>query len=216
LVTPQIDQKNQHPLTYALYYNNESKQILQPFPPKRSTKTDRERCILNLLGLVGLRAAELVAVKVEDVDFAKCYLHVLGKRNKRRVVVLLPSVVDALQTYLAGRTKGWLLPSRAGDHITTRQLQTILHNVAVRAGLQEVSYTDASGKKRRQIHPHILRHSFAVWSLDAGVPIGALQEQLGHSSLATTGIYLKASPNHRRESYLRSKLGQLGGADRSL
>src|SRR5512137_1770568 len=122
-----------------------------------ATKTNRERCILNLLGLAGLRAAECCTVKAEDIDFAKGYLHVLGKGNKRRAVVLLPSVVDALQTYLAGRTKGWLFPSRAGDHITTRQLQTILHNIAVRAGLQEVSFTDASGKKRHQIHPHILR-----------------------------------------------------------
>jgi site-specific recombinase XerD len=51
-----------------------------------------------------------------------------------------------------------------------------------------------------------LRHSFAVWSLDSGVPVGDLQEQLGHASLATTGIYLKVSPNHRREAYMRSKL----------
>jgi integrase len=63
-----------------------------------------------------------------------------------------------------------------------------------------------AGKNRHRVHPHLLRHSFAVWSLDSGVPVGDLQDQLGHASLATTGIYLKVSPNHRRESYLRSSL----------
>ncbi|MDD1752103.1 MAG: tyrosine-type recombinase/integrase [Methanotrichaceae archaeon] len=81
-----------------------------------------------------------------------------------------------------------------------------MDSVAIRAGLQEIKYIDKRGRKRHRIHPHLLRHSFAVWSLDSGVPVGDLQEQLGHSSLATTGIYLKASPNHRRESYLRSNL----------
>jgi integrase/recombinase XerD len=75
-----------------------------------------------------------------------------------------------------------------------------------RAGLQEVKRQDKAGKNRHRIHPHMLQHSFAVWSLDGGVPVGDLQDQLGQASLATTGIYLKVSPNHRREAYMRSKL----------
>ena len=51
--------------------------------------------------------------------------------------------------------------------------------------------------------------SFTIWSLDSGVPVGDLQDQLGHDSLATTGIYLKASSNHRREAYMRSGLSRL-------
>lgn len=66
------------------------------------------------------------------------------------------------------------------------------------AGLQEIKRQDKAGKDRHRIHPHMLRHSFAVWSLDGGVPVGDLQAQLGHDYLATTGIYLKGSPNHRR------------------
>jgi integrase len=53
------------------------------------------------------------------------------------------------------------------------------------AGLQEVKCQDEAGKNRHRVHPHLLRHSFAVWSLDSGVPVGDLQDQLGHASLAT-------------------------------
>ena len=77
------------------------------------------------------------------------------------------------------------------------------------AGLQEIKRKDKAGKDRHRIHPHLLRHSFAIWSLDSGVPVGDLQDQLGHVSLATTGIYLKASPNHRREAYMRSRLSNV-------
>jgi len=75
--------------------------------------------------------------------------------------------------------------------------------------LQEVKRKDKAGKDRHRIHPHLLRHSFAIWSLDNGVPVGNLQDQLGHASLATTGIYLEARPNHRREAYIRSGLSDV-------
>ena len=57
-----------------------------------------------------------------------------------------------------------------------------------RSKLQEIKRTDKAGKDRHGIHPHILRHSFAVWSLDSCVPVGDLQDQLGHASLATTAF----------------------------
>ena len=121
-------------------------------------------------------------------------------------MVLLPQVGAALSKLLDGRTKGWLFPSYREGHITSRQVQNILDDIATEAGLQEVKRQDKAGKNRHRIHPHMLRHSFAVWSLDGGVPVGDLQDQLGHASLATTGVYLKVSPNHRREAYMRSKL----------
>jgi len=56
-------------------------------------------------------------------------------------------------------------------------------------------------RQRKRITPHLLRHSFSRWSLDAGIDISYLQHQLGHSSLTTTAIYLQARPNHRRKAY---------------
>jgi integrase/recombinase XerD len=175
----------------------------------KAAKDDRERCILLLLAGAGLRVGEMTQIKAEDIDFRKGYLHVQAtnaKFKKPRTVVLLPQVAEVLQKQLAGRSKGWLFPSYREGHISSRQVQNILDGIASRAGLQVVKRKDKAGKDRHRIHPHMLRHSFAVWSLDSGVPVGDLQDQLGHVSLATTGIYLKASPNHRREAYMRSML----------
>ena len=175
----------------------------------KAAKDDRERCILLLLAGAGLRVSEMTQIRAEDVDFSKGYLHVPAinaKFKKPRTVVLLPQVAEAISKQLAGRSKGWLFPSYREGHISSRQVQNILDGIATRAGLQEVKRQDKAGKNRHRVHPHLLRHSFAVWSLDSGVPVGDLQDQLGHASLATTGIYLKVSPNHRREAYMRSRL----------
>jgi integrase len=175
----------------------------------KAAKDNRERCVLLLLAGSGLRVGEMTRIKADDIDFRKGYLHVQAtnaKFKKPRTVVLLPQVAEILQKQLAGRSKGWLFPSYREGHISSRQVQNILDGIASRAGLQEVKRKDKAGKDRHRVHPHMLRHSFAVWSLDSGVPVGDLQDQLGHVSLATTGIYLKASPNHRREAYMRSKL----------
>jgi integrase len=181
----------------------------------KATKDNRDRCILLLLAGAGLRVGEMTQIQAEDIDLQRGYLHIQAvnaKFKKPRTVVLLPQIVEVVQKQLAGRSKGWLFPSYRGGHISSRQAQNILDGIAQRAGLQEVKRKDRAGKDRHRIHPHLLRHSFAIWSLDGGVPVGDLQDQLGHASLATTGIYLKASPNHRREAYMRSKLSSfLGG-----
>ena len=58
---------------------------------------------------------------------------------------------------------------------------------------------DATAKKGKRITLHLLRHSFSRWTLDAGIDISYLQQQLGHASLSTTAIYLRARPNHCRK-----------------
>jgi integrase/recombinase XerD len=175
----------------------------------KAARDNRERCILLLLAGAGLRVGEMAQIQAEDIDFSKGYLHIpaaKSKGKKPRTVVLLPQVAEAAAKQLAGRAKGWLFPSYRGGHISSRQVQNILDGIAKRAGLQEVKRKDEAEKDRHRVHPHLLRYSFAIWSLDGGVPVGDLQDLLGHASLATTGIYLKASPNHRREAYMRSRL----------
>lgn len=193
----------------------EVEQFLRPEEFERllkAARNERERCMLLLLAGAGLRVGEMTAIRAEDINFAKGYLHIRaeGAKGKRpRTVVLLFPVSDALKKHLAGRTQGWLFPGYKRKHISTVQTERILHGIAEKAGLQEVVHSGRKGPGRYRIHPHLLRHSFAVWSLDNGVHVGDLQDQLGHASLATTGIYLKASPNHRREAYARSGLSRL-------
>ncbi len=182
-----------------------------------AAEDDRERCILMLLAGAGLRIGEMTQLQAEDIDFSKGYLRIRAahaKLKKARTVVLLPPVVDALRKYLAGRSDGWLFPGYRGHHISIRQVQKILDRIAANAGLQKIENDNRLGPGRYRIHPHLLSHSFAMWSLDGGVPIYDLQRQLGHASLASTGVYLEASPNHRRESYLRSNVSNFLGGKR--
>jgi integrase/recombinase XerD len=160
-----------------------------------AAKDNRERCLLYMMGGIGLRVGELVAARVEHIHYDQSYVYIPktnAKGKKSRTVALMPQIADALHAYLGDRKSGWIFPSIAGDHIGPRQAQNILNHIAARSGIE------------RRIHPHLLRHSFAVWSLEHGVSVYDLQKQLGHSSILTTVVYLEASPTHMRDSFLRS------------
>lgn len=73
-------------------------------------------------------------------------------------------------------------------------VQITLNSLAERAGLQLTKYIDRAGRNRRRITPHLLRHSFAVWSLDSGAPIHDFKELLGHSTIIATTVYVQATP----------------------
>lgn len=162
-----------------------------------AAKDAREQCLLWVLAGIGLRIGETVSARIEHIHFDQSYMRIPkanAKGKKARTVALLPKVNEALKAYLGDRKDGWLFPSIAGDHIGSRQAQYIIDAIAKRAGIE------------RRVHPHLLRHSFAVWSLEHGVSVYDLQKQLGHSSILTTAIYLEASPTHMRDSFLRSGL----------
>jgi integrase/recombinase XerD len=170
----------------------------------------REHSLLMLMAGVGLRVSEAAALKIEDIKPQDGYLYIrpeVGKGNKARTCVMPNAVCESLQAYLRGRDKRYLFDGRQDGHISTRQIQRILDCIAERAGLQDVR--EGAQRARRRITPQLLRHSFALWSLDRNVPVGDLQQQLGHSSLTTTGIYLRARPNHRREAYERAGFDRL-------
>ena len=121
---------------------------------------------------------------------------------------------DALEAHLNGREVGYVFEGRDHGHISTRQIQRLLDTVAERAGLQQTRQGNV--RQRKRITPHLLRHSFSRWSLDAGVDISYLQQQLGHSSLSTTAIYLRARPNHRRNAYEKAGFDNLLQVGRAI
>lgn len=160
----------------------------------------RNAALLWLMAGCGLRVSEVAAMKVEHLDGPGGYLHVVnGKGGKQRTSILPEPVLDALNAHLQGRDKGYIFEGRDLGHISTRQIQRLLNEAAENAGLQETKPSKV--RQRKRITPHLLRHSFSRWSLDAGIDISYLQHQLGHSSLTTTAIYLQARPNHRKKAY---------------
>ena len=149
-----------------------------------------------------------VRLTLMAVDSPGGYLHIVnGKGGKQRTSILPTPVLEALEAHLQGRTGGYVFEGRDQGHISTRQIQRLLDEAAESAGLQETRVGKV--RQRKRITPHLLRHSFSRWSLDAGIDISYLQHQLGHSSLTTTAIYLQARPNHRRNAYEKAGFDKL-------
>ncbi len=147
-------------------------------------------------------------MRVEHLNSAGGYLHVVnGKGGKLRTSILPKPVLEALETHLRGQADGYVFEGRDQGHISTRQIQRLLDGAAERAGLQEIR--QGKIRQRKRITPHLLRHSFSRWTLDAGIDISYLQQQLGHASLSTTAIYLRARPNHRRKAYEKAGFEEL-------
>jgi len=144
------------------------------------------RAAISVAYGAGLRASEVIALKVCDIDSARMVLRIEdGKGHKDRLAKLSPKLLGELRTwYRAARPRVFLFPSRmnAFDHISPRQFARACQSAAIAAEL---------GKS---VHPHMLRHSFATHLLDAGVDIRVIQIMLGHRKLETTAIYARVSP----------------------
>jgi integrase/recombinase XerD len=160
----------------------------------------RDRAILELLYAAGLRVSELVALDVGDVHLSVEYVRCVGKGGRERVVPVGAAAVRALQRYLthgrpvlAGRRPtAALFVNARGGRLTRQSVWKLLRASAQAAGI------------RRPIHPHTLRHSFATHLLDGGADLRAVQEMLGHASVATTQIYTHLSRSRLREVYRRA------------
>lgn len=145
----------------------------------------RDRALLALLYATGCRASEVVNLKLRDVHLDESYCRCIGKGNKERLVSLNPIANRSLQAYLtherpllaARQEAEELLISKSGRALTRIMVWTLVKKYARRVGASD------------KVSPHTLRHSFATHMLAGGAEIRALQELLGHASIATTQIY---------------------------
>jgi site-specific recombinase XerD len=160
----------------------------------------RETALLRLLGGVGLRVSEVASLKKEHINQQEGYIYIsMGKGSKDRTTVAPKSVFAALAALNIDH--GFLFPGYQAGHISTWEIGHILDQIAIASGLQQTKPAANGIRERKRVTAHLLRHSYASWVLDKGLPVSDLQGQLGHASLATTGIYLQRKPNHRRESF---------------
>lgn len=156
----------------------------------------RDLCAFELLYATGMRVSELASLDVSDIDFSRRMLRVTGKGNKQRMLPYGEAAARALDNYIRlGRTKfelenspaALLLTSR-GKRVGVRQLYSLV------AKQLSQTATGAAG-------PHTLRHSAATHLLDHGADLRAVQEILGHASLATTQIYTHVSVERLRDAF---------------
>jgi integrase/recombinase XerD len=142
------------------------------------------RLLLSLAYGCGLRACEVVSLKVCDIDSAQMVIRIeQGKGRKDRYVMLAPDLLDMLrQWWKAARPQGWLFPGRpAVNPLTTRQLNRLFHLAAEAAEI------------RKGATLHSLRHSFATHLLESKLDIRMIQALLGHKRLDTTAHYTRVA-----------------------
>jgi site-specific recombinase XerD len=161
----------------------------------------RDRAVLELLYGSGLRVGEVAGLTPDQVDLDRARVKVVGKGSKEREVPLSEFAQEALAEYLERgrplliRTEGSspaLFTNRRRKPMTERDIRTIV---------AEYGGTTLSG---RRVTPHTLRHSFATHLIEGGADIRAVQELLGHSSVATTQRYTHVSRERLREAYRQS------------
>jgi integrase/recombinase XerD len=148
----------------------------------------RDKVLFFVTYTCGLRIAEAISLRLENLDLGEGVLRVIGKGNKERRVYLKPAVGDLLRQYAAAApVTDYLFPGRHGGHLADSTAQERLKIYVARAGL------------RKQVSALTLRHSIAVHYLQAGAPVSFVQDLLGHASLATTGIYLQLTDQMTKE-----------------
>ena len=159
----------------------------------------RDRAILEFFYSSGLRVSELAGLSLQQLDLEHGFVRVFGKGGKERVVpvgtkacaALVDYVTSARRHFVKPRTGSQLFLSERGKAISRKMLWVLIKNYARRAGIT------------RPVKPHLLRHSFATHLLGGGADLRAIQEMLGHASIATTQIYTAVTPDRRLAEHAR-------------
>lgn len=150
----------------------------------------RNGALLEIMYGCGLRVAEVVSLRWEDIELEERWLKVMGKGSKERAVPFGSMAQKALMGLRAQSPmpEYFVFPGRRGGTLTVRTVHRVVVDAASRAGLSDVT-------------PHSLRHSFATHLLEGGAPLRVVQELLGHENLTTTQRYLRVTTQHLRSSY---------------
>ncbi|MGH8756119.1 MAG: tyrosine-type recombinase/integrase, partial [Burkholderiales bacterium] len=154
----------------------------------------RDKAILELFYSSGLRLSELSGLRVEDVNLDDATVRVTGKGNKTRIVPVGSHAIAAIRFWLEERNKSFgspnaLFPGKSGKPLSQRAIQYCVRQWAVKQGI--------SGN----VHPHVLRHSFASHVLQSSGDLRAVQEMLGHASISTTQVYTHLDFQYLAKAY---------------
>lgn len=158
----------------------------------------RDKAMVSMLYLTGMRAAELLALDLADVDLRNAVASVVGKRNKQRLIPLLPELVREIENYLPAReqvlenkpeTPALFVEARTGKRMGYPKLRAVVRETLANVTLQS---------KRS---PHVLRHSFATSMLNNSADLQSVKELLGHESLKTTAIYTHTTFEELKKMY---------------
>ena len=138
----------------------------------------RNRLIIELFYVTGIRLSELINIKISDVDFNNQSIKVLGKRNKERIIPLSSNVVNDLNIFIENNQQNkYLFTNLEGNKLYNKLVYRLVNKY-----IGEISSVNKKS-------PHILRHTFATHMLNNGADINAIKELLGHANLSATQVY---------------------------
>ncbi len=170
-------------------------------------EASRDRAMMEVLYGCGLRVSELIGLEISKIYAEEGYLVVRGKGNKERMVPMSEAAVSALEDYFEDRSMLDVKPgcentvflNRRGRKLTRERIFQIVKSLAEDAGI------------RKNISPHTLRHSFATHLLEGGANLRAIQQMLGHETIATTQIYIHLDRSTLRSDILKYHPRNRGG-----
>ncbi len=189
---------------------DDSRKLLDVAYNEDNRNAERDFTIITLFLNCGMRLSELVGINIKDIDFEECKLNVIGKGNKERTIYLNKACMKALSEYLSIRnsinvkhdnkySEKALFLSERRERISNRTVQYIVDKELMHAGLDTGKYS-----------VHKLRHTAATLMYQYGeVDIRALQELLGHESIATTEIYTHVSNDQVRNAVEKNPLNDI-------
>ncbi|WP_396183026.1 tyrosine-type recombinase/integrase [Flavobacterium sp.] len=156
----------------------------------------RDKLIIDMFYTTGIRRAELINLKLSSIDLKSNTLKVIGKRNKERILPLLPIIISQIKMYIIQR-------NAIQDIKKTEQLFMTQKGVKLNDSLVyrliNTYFSTISEKVKKS--PHILRHTFATHLLNNGADLNSVKELLGHSSLASTQVYTHSSLSELKKVY---------------
>jgi integrase/recombinase XerC len=159
----------------------------------------RDKLIIDLFYTTGMRRTELLHLKISNINLSNKTIKVLGKRNKERILPLLPVICSLLERYLLERAEiqneakvNYVFLSKKGVKLSESFVYRLINSY----------FSNVSEKVKTS--PHILRHTFATHLLNHGADLNSVKELLGHSSLASTQVYTHNSLSELKKVYKES------------
>jgi len=175
--------------------------------PARNSLEQRDQALFELAYGCGLRAEELVSLKITDIDYDGEQLRVEGKGRKTRYLPVGVVAMAAVRLYIGRGRNGLTAPSAPGGR-AGEERALFLSKTGKPLGTSDVRRRLRVWATRAQIPggatPHALRHSFATHLLDGGADLRSIQELLGHASVSTTQVYTRVESARLRSAYARS------------
>jgi len=158
--------------------------LLDNFDFGSNFKGTRNRLLIDVLYITGMRLSELVNLRDSSVQLYDQTIKVVGKRNKERLIPFHQSYVKVFKAYLAEREKNF--PNRGNDYFFVTDKGTRIYGKFVYRVVNKYLRFVTTMEKRS---PHVLRHTFATHMLNRGADLNAIKEILGHANLSATQIY---------------------------